>query len=296
MTTINEGMLGGDLEDLVLPMLSVDEFASKLGDDAIVFGFYVSDREAAIDLNRFIQKSPLKIIDTEISPAPDQRGFYVVFFEVQLNDRLPEVVTDLLKEIEPLVVIEKWKMQIRGQENLITFSTKTLTKYAQIVKKQNEKTEQLKATAKAKEEDEPEVPEAEDESEPKKATTEPEKAAPKSEKKAVAPSAKEKSAALSEQILNFLTPSDLNGAQVVARKVVFEGRGCRDVFELVAFGPICAVSSALAESPMDTDLSSVAKEMRLTRMLGEGWSVTRIGGLSAIQHQDGGEMLILRDR
>lgn len=282
MTTLNEGMLGGDLEDLVLPMLSVDEFASKVGDDAIVFGFYVSDREGAVDLNRFIQKSPLKILDTEISPAPDQRGFYVVFFEVLLNDRLPEVVTELLKEIEPLVMIEKWKMQIRGQQDLITFSTKTLTKYAQIVKKQNAKKAELKANAKPKEEDEPQVAKAEPKAEP--------------EKPAAAPKGKEAAEALSEQILNFLTPSDLNGAQVIAQKVVFEGRGCRDVFELVAFGTISDVSSTLAESPMDTDLTSVAKEMRITRMLGEGWSVTRIGGLSAILHRDCGEMLILRDR
>ncbi len=285
MTTLNEGMLGGDLEDLVLPMMSVDEFVSKVGDDAIVFGLYVSDRDGAVDLNRFIQKSSLKVLDTEISPAPDQRGFYVVFFEVLLNDRLPEVVGELLKEIEPLVMIEKWKMQIRGQKNLLSFSTKTLTKYAQIVKRQNERKAELKANAK---------PEKKPEPEPKKERPAPE---PEKQKGSEAqPEPAEKEPTLSEQVLNFLTPSSLNGAQVRAGNVILEGRGCRDVFELIAFGPASDVGSTLAESPMDTDLASVAKEMRINRMLGEGWTVTRIGGLSAIQHQDDDSMLVLKDR
>ena len=110
---INEGMRGGDLEDLVLPMMSVDEFVSKVSDDAMVFGFFVSDKDAANDLNRFIQKSPIKLLDTEVSPAPDQRGFYVLFFEVMRSERLPSIVASVLEEIEPLVKIEKWKMQIR---------------------------------------------------------------------------------------------------------------------------------------------------------------------------------------
>lgn len=279
MTTLNEGMLGGDLEDLVLPMISVDEFVSKVGDDAIVFGFYVSDRDGAVDLNRFIQKSPLKILDTEISPAPDQRGFYVVFFEILINDRLPEVVGELLKEIEPLVMIEKWKMQIRGQDDLLPFSEKTLTKYAHMVKKENAKRAELKANEKPKEE-----PPVERKAEPK----EPSKGKPGVNKS--------DSETLAEAILDFLTPSELKNAQVVNRKVVIEGRGGRDAYDLVAFGPMSEVSSSLAESPMDVDLSSVAKEMRVSRMLGEGWSVTRIGGLCALQHSASDSMLILKDR
>lgn len=282
MTNLYEGMLGGDLEDLVLPMISVDEFVSKVGDDAIVFGFYVSDRDGAVDLNRFIQKSPLKILDTEISPAPDQRGFYVVFFEVLLNERLPEVIAELLKEIEPLVMIEKWKMQIRGQDDLIAFSEKALTKYAQVVKKQNDKRAELKANEKP--EEEPVEEPTDDEVKPSAdSPAEPDEPA-------------EPAKPMAESILDFLTPSNLKNAQVVKGTVILEGRGCRDVYELVAFGEVSAVSSTLSESPMDIDLSSVAKEMRVNRMLGEGWSVTRIGGFTALQRDGSEGMLVLRDR
>lgn len=90
---LTEGMRRGDLADLVLPLISVDEYDSKVDEkEAIVFGFYVHDRGAADDLNRFLQKSAVPLLDTEVSPAPDQHGFYMVFIEFLDNDRLPQNV------------------------------------------------------------------------------------------------------------------------------------------------------------------------------------------------------------
>jgi hypothetical protein len=51
-----EGMWSGDLADLVQPLVSIDEYASKIDPNAIAVGFYVQDKDAADDLNRFIQK------------------------------------------------------------------------------------------------------------------------------------------------------------------------------------------------------------------------------------------------
>jgi hypothetical protein len=150
MMQLREGMRTGDLEDLVLPMLSVDEFVSKVSKEAMVFALFVSDRDAANDLNRFIQKSPIKILDTEVSPAPDQRGFYVVFFEVMVSDRLPEIVKGVLEEIEPLVVIEKWKMQVRDEENLLAFSAEALARYVKKLREKDEKKAEAQKDEKTK--------------------------------------------------------------------------------------------------------------------------------------------------
>jgi hypothetical protein len=126
MNRLTEGMREGDLEDMVLPMISVDEYESKVDDNAVVFGFYVADQDAAMDLNRFIQKSPVTLLDTEVSPAPDQHGYYLVFFEILKNDQLVENVGLLLDEVTPLVKIESWQLRIRGVERLVPFSQPAL--------------------------------------------------------------------------------------------------------------------------------------------------------------------------
>ena len=86
MNFINEGLMKNDLAKLVLPIMSIDEYDSKIKDDAIVVAFYVTDKDPASDLNKFIQKSPVMLLDTEVSPAPNQDGFYLVFVEMDRSD------------------------------------------------------------------------------------------------------------------------------------------------------------------------------------------------------------------
>ena len=128
MAKLNEGMRPADLEDLVLPMISIDEYESKIDDNAVVIGFYVGDESAAQDLNRFIQKSPVVLLDTEVSPAPDQHGYYLVFVELLNDIRIVTNIEAILEEVSPLMGDEEWQMRLRGYEDgVIPFSTKVLT-------------------------------------------------------------------------------------------------------------------------------------------------------------------------
>lgn len=128
MVNLYEGMRGGDLEDLILPLISVDEYESKIDEEAIVIAFYVAEHGAAEDLNRFLQRSAVELIDTEISPAPDAQGYYMVFIELLKNNMLPENVTAILEEVAPLANIENWKMHLRGQDDLVPFSEEEVRK------------------------------------------------------------------------------------------------------------------------------------------------------------------------
>lgn len=136
-----EGMWSGDLADLVQPLVSIDEYASKIDPSAIAIGFYVQDKDAADDLNRFIQKSPVSIIDSDVSPAPDQRGFYIVFVEIAFNDRLVANISSLLEEISPLASIDEWQMKVRNIEGLVKFDNERLGH----VLKANHLSDQIKA-------------------------------------------------------------------------------------------------------------------------------------------------------
>jgi len=122
---LTEGMRKGDLADLVLPLISVDEYESKISNKAsVVFGWYVQDKDAANDLNRFIQKSAVSLLDTEVSPAPDQHGFFLVFVEFLDNDKLAENVKSILQDVSPLVDVDldAWQMRVRKHKGLLPFS------------------------------------------------------------------------------------------------------------------------------------------------------------------------------
>ena len=126
MKRIDEGMRQGDLEDLLLPLISVDEYQSKIDNSAVVFGFYVSERGAAEDLNRFMQRSPYDLLDTDISPAPDQHGYFMVFLELLNNDQTAENFEAILDEVAALANIKSWSMHSRDGEHLLPFETEKL--------------------------------------------------------------------------------------------------------------------------------------------------------------------------
>src|SRR5690606_2952939 len=96
-----------DLQDLVLPMLSIDEFESKIDNDAIVVGFFVQDAEPAKDLERFIQKSAVTLLDTEVSTAPDNDGYFMLFLELSRDPASIKRILDIIDSLEGLTGLPK---------------------------------------------------------------------------------------------------------------------------------------------------------------------------------------------
>lgn len=111
MNKLNESLRPLDLEGLVLPVISIDEYESKISSDdhVVVLAFFVNDEEPANDLSRFIDKSSYEIIDTEVSEAPDEDGNYLVFVEIYRNSKLPKLVLDIVNEVENLTGKQDWK-------------------------------------------------------------------------------------------------------------------------------------------------------------------------------------------
>lgn len=122
-----EGMWQGDLNDLVSSKVSIDEYESKVDDKAMVIGFYVHDMDAASDLNRFIQKSTVDILYSEVSPAPNQQGFYMVFVELLDNAKLVDNICELIEEVTFLTNVEEWTANIFGSDKPIKISKDTMT-------------------------------------------------------------------------------------------------------------------------------------------------------------------------
>tara|TARA_B100000073_G_scaffold235761_1_gene197226 strand:- start:1508 stop:1912 length:405 start_codon:yes stop_codon:yes gene_type:complete len=106
---IKEGLVYGDLEKLVLPKLSIAEYEPKTGneEDVIVIAFYVKDDKPAQDLASFMEKGATDILDTEVSPNPDDDGNYLVFVEIK-NENIMDTVMKLLEDVNRIVKVESW--------------------------------------------------------------------------------------------------------------------------------------------------------------------------------------------
>lgn len=107
---LDEGLKRRALEDLVLPLISVDEYESKISDKrSIVVGFYVTDEDPATDLSNFIDRGHQPILDTEVSPAPTPEGQFVVFVEIERGEDFPETLCNVLEEISNVASISRWQ-------------------------------------------------------------------------------------------------------------------------------------------------------------------------------------------
>jgi hypothetical protein len=104
-----EGLTQGSLEHLVQPLLSIDEYESKISNKrAIVVGFFVDDADPARDLSHYIDKSSYDILDTEVSPAPTPDGHYVVFVELLRDSKFVDNLMKLTDEITNVTLIDTW--------------------------------------------------------------------------------------------------------------------------------------------------------------------------------------------
>lgn len=91
----------GDLKRLVHNELHIDEYKSKMGDDAdvCVVSFKVSGKEPATDLVSFIEKGYDFVLDADVSSGEKEGGDYLVFVELDRTPKLPEQIIEMLDDI-----------------------------------------------------------------------------------------------------------------------------------------------------------------------------------------------------
>ena len=125
---LDEGLRPGDLEHLILPTISVDEFEPKSGqpDNVVVVGFYAEDQEPANDLASFIERGSHDILDTEVSPAPDEDGRYLIFVEMNRDKSMFDTTMKILEDINKLVNVNEWNFGFYGSNNTITINMESM--------------------------------------------------------------------------------------------------------------------------------------------------------------------------
>ena len=82
---MDEGLDHGDLKRLLHPKIHIDEFKSKMGDDAdiIVLSFKITDKAPAEDLMSFIERGYDWVLDADVSSGELEDSEYLVFVEIE---------------------------------------------------------------------------------------------------------------------------------------------------------------------------------------------------------------------
>ena len=140
---ITEGFKIGDLEDIVKPTISIDEFESKIDDEAIVVAFSLGTGgdQPAKDLAEFIEGGKNEVLDAEVSPGPDTNGNYLLFVEFSRSDEFPQNLKNVLESLRSLTLVSDWKYTYYGVDNdEKEFSVKNVENDIRLEKKKRDDT------------------------------------------------------------------------------------------------------------------------------------------------------------
>jgi hypothetical protein len=112
---LRENLEQGDLKRLVHTEMHIDEYKSKMGDDAdvCVISFKVSGKEPSADLVNFIEKGYDFVLDADVSSGEKEGGDYLVFVELNRTDELPVQIIKIMEDVMNLTEqdISDWRVR-----------------------------------------------------------------------------------------------------------------------------------------------------------------------------------------
>ena len=125
------GLREGDLKDTVLSKISLDEFEPKTGDskDVIVVGYQVTEGSVGTDLYNFINAGVTEYRDVEVSPNPNPEGYYMVFVEIDRNQKAMENIIALTTDITNIAGELEWKGKTHLMDDYAPLSSEELGKH-----------------------------------------------------------------------------------------------------------------------------------------------------------------------
>ena len=117
---INEGLDYHDLEGIVMPVLSVDEYSAQMGKDSeiVTLAFTVNNKKAGEDLSDWFERGYDFVLDAQVSDGELSTGKYLVFVEMNRRTTVPERIVRLLDDLETLtdMKLKDWTVIVDEEE------------------------------------------------------------------------------------------------------------------------------------------------------------------------------------
>jgi hypothetical protein len=121
----------GDLKNVVLKKLSIDEFEPKTGDakEVLVLGFQVTESNVGEDLYGFLNGAVVEVRDIEVSPNPNDNGYYMVFVEMDRKEGVVEDIKTLIRDTERLAGKLAWEARTYLNDDYLPLSEDEIYEY-----------------------------------------------------------------------------------------------------------------------------------------------------------------------
>lgn len=124
------GLREGDLKDLISPILEIDAYKSKMGNDSdiVVLSFELRDKAPAEDLVDFIEKGYAFVLDADLSTGEMKDGSYRVFVEIEREEGVPAQIFEIMDGINQLSGQSDFKYRYYKGFDTSDFTIENLTK------------------------------------------------------------------------------------------------------------------------------------------------------------------------
>lgn len=120
MSILTEGLDYLDMEDQVGDVLSIDEYAAKMGkdEDIVTLTFVVHSKLAANDLVTWFERGYDWVLDASVSAGELEPGMWLVFVEMDRRSKVPNRIITLLTDLGTLtgMKLKDWSVEIDGDE------------------------------------------------------------------------------------------------------------------------------------------------------------------------------------
>lgn len=146
---LKESLRQNDLEHLISPYVSIDQYTSKISEDNLTIAFFCNERDVASDLSDFLEKMYfMEIRDIEVSESMTEDNKYILYVEFDRNQQFPKILIDILDSINFLInkKMEDWDFKSFNMKNKAKVSIDALKKYVRLspLDIQHEKSKNIK--------------------------------------------------------------------------------------------------------------------------------------------------------
>lgn len=117
---LNEGLDYHDLVGQMIPEVTVDEYAAKMGEDdeIVTLAFTVKGKQVGEDLSDWFERGYDWVLDAQVSDGELVPGKYLVFVEMNRRTSTPERIIELLEDLETLtdLSLKDWTVIVDDEE------------------------------------------------------------------------------------------------------------------------------------------------------------------------------------
>ena len=116
---LNEGLDYQDLVNQVIPEITVDEYAAKMGDDddVVTLAFIVKGKQVGEDLTDWFERGYDFVLDAQVSDGEITPDRYLVFVELDRRTTVPKRIVELIEDLETLTDLKPKDWTIKVNKN-----------------------------------------------------------------------------------------------------------------------------------------------------------------------------------